>query len=119
MEKKDLICIVCPMGCMMEVEIDAGKVIEISGNTCPRGEAYARKEVTSPTRVVTTSVKLKGRSKGQISCKTRNDIPKEKIFDVVRQLKEVEAIPPIHIGDVILKNAAETGVDVIATVNVE
>ena len=86
MEKKELVCIICPMGCMMEVVIKPEGEIKVTGNTCPRGKIYAKKEVTAPTRVVTTSVKVEGK-KGQVSCKTREDIPKSKIFEIIKELK--------------------------------
>ncbi len=117
MEKKELVCIVCPMGCMMEVVIKPEGEIKVTGNTCPRGKIYAKKEVTAPARVVTTSVKVEGK-KGQVSCKTREDIPKSKIFEIIKELKQVTVKAPIKIGDVIVENIAGTGVDVVATANV-
>lgn len=119
MEKRDLICIVCPMGCQMEVEIQEDQQILVLGNTCPRGEIYAKKEVTAPTRTVTTSVRVRGRDKGQVACKTRGDVPKEKIFEVVRELKDVWVEAPVSIGDVIAENIAGTGIDVVATSNMK
>ena len=115
--KRELICIVCPMGCHLTAEIEADTVA-ISGNTCPRGDAYARKEVTAPTRIVTTTVRVTGGTLPAVSCKTRSDIPKEKIFDVVRALKSVVVPAPVHIGQVLLPDAAGTGVDVVATKDV-
>ena len=100
MEKRELICIGCPMGCPLTVTLDGGAVVTVQGNTCPRGDAYARKEVTA------------------VSCKTHSDIPKEKIFDVVRALKSVVVPAPVHIGQVLLPDAAGTGVDVVATKDV-
>ena len=111
MEKRELICIGCPMGCPLTVTLDGGAVVTVQGNTCPRGDAYARREVTAPTRIVTTTVRA-------VSCKTRSDIPKEKIFDVVRALKSVVVPAPVHIGQVLLPDAAGTGVDVVATKDV-
>lgn len=93
------------------------QVISVSGNTCPRGDAYARKEVTNPTRIVTSTVKVEGGSVGMVSVKTKEDIPKDKIFDCVRALKDITVKAPIRIGDVILADAAGTGVDVVATKN--
>ena len=119
MEKRELICIGCPMGCALTVELDGGAVVSVRGNTCPRGDAYARKEVTAPTRIVTTTVRVTGCALAAVSCKTRSDIPKGKIFDIIRALKAVEVAAPVVIGQVILPNAADTGVDVIATKNVE
>lgn len=117
MEVRDLICIGCPLGCPLKVEID-GENITVTGNTCPRGAAYGKKEVTNPTRVVTSSVRVKGGELAMVSVKTRNDIPKGKIFDVMKEILAVEAPAPVAIGDVIIPNCAGTGVDIIATKNV-
>ena len=119
MEKKSLICIGCPMGCMLSVTLENGEVTEVTGNTCKRGDVYARKEVTNPTRIVTSTVKVSGGTLAMVSVKTNTDIPKGKIFDCVRALKTVCVKTPVHIGDVILENVADTGVDIIATKNVE
>ncbi len=107
------------MGCPITVEMEDGQIINVTGNTCKRGEVYARKEVTSPTRIVTSTVKVKGGTADMVSVKTKEDIPKDKIFDCIRALKGIEAEAPVQIGDVILKDAAGTGVDIVATRNVE
>ena len=114
----DLTCIRCPMGCAIHVEMENGQVVSVTGNTCPRGDAYARKEVTAPTRIVTSTVRVTGGTLAMVSCKTRSDIPKGKIFDVVRALKDVEVPAPITIGQVLAENVAGTGVDIIATKNI-
>lgn len=119
MEVKNLTCINCPMGCPLTVEIEAGQVVRVSGNTCKRGDVYARKEVTNPTRIVTSTVRVMHGKLDVVSVKTKEDIPKEKIFACVRALKSVQVEAPIHMGDVIVKNVADTGVDVTATKNVE
>ena len=116
--RRELICIGCPMGCQLTAEVENGAVTAVSGNTCPRGDAYARKEVTAPTRIVTSTVRVTGGTLAMVSCKTRSDIPKGKIFDVVRALKDVEVPAPITIGQVLAENVAGTGVDIIATKNI-
>ena len=118
MEKIDLICIGCPMGCPITVEMENGEVVSVTGNTCPRGDAYARKEVTNPTRIVTSTVRVTGGKLAMASVKTASDIPKGRIFDCVKALKDVEIPAPVTIGQVVLKDAAGTGVDFIATKNV-
>ncbi|HIV43803.1 MAG TPA: DUF1667 domain-containing protein [Candidatus Faecalibacterium avium] len=118
MEKKELICIGCPMGCPLTVEMEGGAVLQVKGNTCPRGDAYGRKEVTNPTRIVTSTVRVTGGTLPMVSCKTRTDVPKGKIFDVARALKDVTVRAPVCIGQVLAENVAGTGVDVIATKNV-
>ena len=119
MEQKNLTCICCPLGCQMTVEIENKEVKSVTGNTCKRGDDYARKEVTSPTRIVTSIVKVSGGNASMVSVKTKSDIPKSKIFDCVKALKEVIVQAPVKIGDVILSNVADTGVDVVATKSVE
>lgn len=118
MEIRELTCIGCPMGCPLTIELKQGEVANVTGNTCKRGEAYARKEVTNPTRIVTSSVMVEGGSLAAVSVKTKEDIPKEKIFDCMKALKGVKVQAPVHIGDVIVKNVVGTGVDIVATKNI-
>ena len=115
MEVKNLTCINCPLGCALTVKMDGGQVVSVSGNTCNRGDTYARKEMTDPTRIVTSTVKVAGGWADTVSVKTREDIPKEKIFECVRELKDVQVQAPIRIGDVIVANIANTGVAIVAT----
>lgn len=115
MEKRELTCIGCPLGCGLTVTMDEDQVLDVTGNTCKRGDAYARKEVTHPTRIVTSTVKVSGGAAPTVSCKTRTDIPKDKIFDCVAAIADLTVPAPIAIGDVLLSDAAGTGVDVIAT----
>ena len=119
MEIRTLTCISCPMGCPLTVEMDGDEIISVTGNTCKRGDVYARKEVTAPTRIVTSTVKVTNGSADMVSVKTKTDIPKDKIFDCVKCLKGVSVEAPIHIGDVIIPNAAGTGVDIVARKDVE
>lgn len=118
-EEKKLICIGCPMGCPITVAMRGEEILNITGNTCKHGAEYAEKEVTSPTRVLTTTVRIAGRTSGMLSVKTERDIPKGELFAVLQALKNLEAVPPVRIGDVILANAASTGVDVVATKNID
>ena len=118
MSTVNLICIGCPLGCPLTVEMEGNEVKSVAGNTCPRGDAYAKKELTNPTRIVTSTVRVAGGRLAMVSVKTESDIPKGKIFDCVKALKEVEVTAPVKIGDVIVENVAGTGVNVIATKNV-
>ena len=119
MEQKNLTCIGCPLGCQITVVLENGEVISVTGNTCKRGDDYARKEVTSPTRIVTSTVKVEGGNAPTVSVKTKSDIPKDKIFDCAKALKEVVVQAPISISDVVLSDVAGTGVDIVATKSVE
>lgn len=119
METRNLTCINCPMGCALTIEMEGDEVIGISGNTCPRGEAYGRKEVTNPTRIVTSTVRVTGGSADMVSVKTKQDIPKGKIFECIKALKDVEVQAPVHIGDVIVADVAGTGAAIVATKSVD
>lgn len=118
MEKRNLICIGCPLGCQMEVSLNgAGEVESVAGFNCRKGDAYARKEVVNPLRTVTSTVRVFGAKNGEAMapCKTESDVPKAMIFDVMRDLKGVAVSAPIRIGDVVKKNVGNTGVDMVAT----
>jgi len=118
MEERKLTCIGCPMGCQLQIIIKDGIVEKVTGNTCKRGADYGKKEVTDPTRIVTSTVRVQGGTLPVVSVKTRGDIPKSSVMDCVRCLKTVIVQAPVHIGDVILENAAGTRTDIIATQNI-
>ena len=119
MEIRELTCIGCPMGCQMRVTMEAGEIRQVEGNTCKKGDVYARKEVTNPTRIVTTTVRVSGGRLPVVPCKTGSDIPKDRIFDCVRALRDLTVAAPIHIGDILLPDVCGTGVDIIATADME
>ena len=114
MEERNLTCIGCPLGCALKVTIN-GENVTVTGNTCKRGSDYAAKEVTHPTRIVTSTVCVRGSSIPMVSVKTAQDIPKEKIFEIMKYINALTVTAPVHIGDVLLKDIAGTGVDLIAT----
>ena len=114
MEERNLTCIGCPLGCALKVTID-GENVTVTGNTCKRGAEYGAKEVTHPTRIVTSTVCVKNGTIPMVSVKTAQDIPKEKIFDVMKELNRVVVKAPVHREDVIVSNICGTGVDLVAT----
>ena len=110
-----LTCITCPVGCALTVRVNADGTAEVSGNKCPRGAAYGAKEVTNPTRVVTSTVRVAGSDDRMLSVKTAADIPKSKIPECMKALENIEVRLPVHLGDVVLENVADTGVAIVAT----
>lgn len=118
MNTRELTCIGCPLGCTVTVTMENGEVTAVTGNTCPKGDAYARKEVTNPTRIVTSTVRVTGGTAPMVNVKTASDIPKDKIFDCIEAIKDVAVAAPVKIGDVILTNVAGTGVDMVAARNI-
>ena len=113
---RELTCISCPLGCPLKVETDEnGAVLQVTGNTCKRGEIYGKKEVTAPERTVTSTVAVVGGSAPLVSVRTRTDIPKGKIFDCMEAIRAAKIQAPVSIGDVVVENVCGTGVDVVAT----
>lgn len=102
------------MGCELTVELDGETVSSISGYTCKRGKIYGEKEVTHPTRIVTTTVRVIQGAASVVPVKTKEDIPKDRIFECIRELKNVAVQAPVRAGETVLQNVAGTGVDVIA-----
>ncbi len=108
---KKMICIVCPVGCHLTV--DDNHVVK--GHRCARGEAYGIKEVTHPTRLLTTTVRTTSPRVPRLSVKTREPIPKGLLFDAMRVIGRVNIDHDVKVGDVIIKDLLDTGVDIIAT----
>lgn len=119
MTTKELICINCPMGCMLSVDLDENGIQKIIGNQCKRGELYAQKEVINPRRVVTSVVPVIGGVEEMVSVKTVSDIPKTLIKDCILALKNIKVEAPVRIGQVIIDNVLGTNVCIIATKNVD
>lgn len=115
--EKELVCINCPIGCLVSVKGDTNDVdsLEISGNKCCRGKKYAKSEILNPTRMVTSSIKVIGGDKELVSVKTENPIPKDLIFKVMEEIREASVEAPVTIGDVLIKDVSGTGISVVAT----
>ena len=107
----EMICIVCPRGCRLRV----GKNLDVTGNACPRGAAYAKTELTHPTRTVTSTVRLTGSAVGRVPVKTSGPISKEKIFDVMAEIQRRSTAVPVECGEILIKNVLGLGADVVAT----
>lgn len=116
MEKKtELTCIRCPMGCAITVTMEDGAVKTVTGNTCARGEEYARTEATAPVRTVTSTVKALGGVRPVVAVKTVPDVPKGKIFDVMEAVRALTVTAPVKIGDIVAENIAGTGSALVAS----
>lgn len=114
METRELICIGCPLGCGLTVTVSE-ETISVSGHTCKRGEDYARKEVLSPSRTVTSTVRVIGGILPVVSVKTSADIPKDKIFDCMKEIRELVVEAPVELGQILIPDCCKTGISVIAT----
>lgn len=109
--QRELTCIVCPMGCSLHVELEDGAVKSVSGNTCKRGEEYAKNECVNPMRTVTSTVKCGDGT--PIPVKTDRTIPKDKIAECMKIINNATAVLPVSVGDVIIEDVF--GSNIVAT----
>lgn len=127
---KHLTCIICPMGCQLEVFLSDGyteenkrtinpSTFKVSGNTCPRGDAYARKELTTPERTLTCTVAVSGGRRALVSAKTAGEVPKEQLLDCMQAIRRLTVQAPIHAGDILVYDLLHTGVNLVAGETVE
>ena len=108
-------CICCPMGCELTAAVNFRGEARVTGNRCPRGQEYGKREMLCPVRTVSTTVRIAGRENEVLPVKTASDIPKDKITECMNELAKVAVSLPVEAGDVVLENAAGTGVCVVAT----
>jgi CxxC motif-containing protein len=108
---KELICIVCPKGCRLQVDEN----MNVTGNGCPRGIVYGRAEILNPTRLLSSTVKIKSEFLARLPVATSGEIPKARIFDVMEVINQIEVNAPVKLRDVIVPNILGLGVDLIAT----
>lgn len=116
MTERNIICVACPRGCPIKVTLDdAGNIANVEGFTCKRGDEYARAEVTHPERSLTSTVKVIGGSAYVVPVKSSTAIPKELLFEAMKEVNKASINAPVHIGDVVIKDLLGTGADIVAT----
>lgn len=117
--KKEMVCIRCPKGCNMMVEYEGTKVLKVTGNSCSKGEAYAFDEITKPVRIVTSTVKVLNGELPVVPVKTSKAIRRHLIFDVMKEIYKAEVKAPVKEGQIIIKNPAKSGADIVATLELK
>ncbi len=114
--QKNIICVACPMGCGITVDLsDSGEILSVTGNTCKRGDAYARSECTNPVRSLATTVKVDGGIHNVVPCKSAGPLPKGMIMDCMKAVNAAEVKAPVKLGDILIENICGTGVNIVAT----
>ena len=112
---KELTCIVCPRGCRLKVDDN----MEVTGNACPRGTIYAINELTNPTRTITSSIRVSNRPYTLVSVKTDKPVPKDKMFDVMKEIDKLSIDAPTRIGQVVLANVLGTDSNIVITKDID
>ena len=114
--QKNIICVACPMGCGITVEIaDNGDILSVTGNTCKRGDTYARAECTNPVRSLATTVKVDGGIHNVVPCKSAGSLSKDKIMECMEIINNAQAKAPVKLGDILVENILGTGINIVAT----
>ncbi len=116
---KNLICIECPKGCGLSVDIENCRVINVTGNTCPKGKEYAISEIENPARILTSTVLSERLALKMIPVRTAAPIPKTKILEAMKEIKKIRINKPVSIGEIIVKNFLGLGVNLISTRQIE
>lgn len=114
---KEFNCIGCPRGCLLRVEEENGE-FTVSGNSCENGRKFAVSEMTEPKRTICSTVKTVFADVPVLPVRVSADIPKDRIFDVMREINSVTLDKRISGGDAVIENVLGLGVDVISTSNV-
>ena len=106
---REFTCIMCPQGCDIKVELEDGAIKSVTGNTCPKGEAYVTQEIQNPMRNIASSVLVTGGELPLASVRLSGVIPKDRIFDVMGKIREVVLAAPVHEGDVAIADVLGLG----------
>lgn len=114
MESKQLICILCPRGCHLDVSKNQDGV-SVKGNFCKRGINYGITEMTNPVRKLTSTIRIKGAHINRLPIITDRAIPKSKVMEVMRAIEHITVQSPIHLGDIVIANVAGTEANIVAT----
>jgi CxxC motif-containing protein len=112
---KQLICIECPVGCILSVDIENCRVVKVSGNKCPKGEAYAAAEAENPVRILTSTVFCENLDLKFLPVRTDKPVPKAKLLDLMREIKDIRLRIPVRTGDIVKANILGLGVNLIAS----
>lgn len=112
-----MICIACPKGCMMTVTEDSSQEsgYKVTGNQCPTGITHGIKEMTNPTRLLTSTVKIEGEECHMMPVRTDKELPKGMLLDVMKEINKAVAKSDIQVGDIIIENILDTGVNIVAS----
>jgi len=120
MDKRELTCIICPIGCRLSVDLDdSGDIVSLEGHQCKRGETYVRTEILDPVRILTSIVRLDGGSQRMCPIRTSRPIPREMLREMARACSKLEIHAPVAIGEVVVHNIMGSGADVIVTRNID
>jgi len=112
---RKMVCIECPQGCVLLVDVEGGKIKSVKGAKCPKGIVYAASEVESPVRILTATVQASGMSLRLIPVRTDKPIPKKDLFRAMEEIAKIKVTKPLGAGDIVVENFLGLGVKLVAT----
>ena len=118
-EKKHFTCVICPIGCEIDVELEDGNVVSTEGNKCAKSEEFVLQELREPMRILTTTIRIKGAKWAMLPVRTDIAIPKRLLFRVIEELANMELQAPVKVSDVIIRDVAGTGANIVAARNMK
>jgi CxxC motif-containing protein len=116
-EKKRFTCVICPIGCEIEVDLQDSEVASMQGDKCAKGKEFVLQELEEPMRILTTTIRIKGAKWAMLPVRTDKPIPKRLLFSVINELAKIELQAPVKMSDVIIRDTAGTGANIVATRN--
>jgi CxxC motif-containing protein len=114
-EKKHFVCVVCPIGCEIDVVHDGSKIISMEGNKCEKSEEFVSQELIEPMRILTTTVRIQGSRWPVIPVRTDKAVPNRLFPRIMKQLIRVKLQAPVSMLDVVVRDVLRTGANIIAT----
>jgi CxxC motif-containing protein len=114
-EKKHFVCVVCPIGCEIDVVHDGSKIISMEGSKCEKSEEFVSQELIEPMRILTTTVRIQGARWPVIPVRTDKAVPKRLFPRIMRQLRRIKLQTPVNMLDVVVKDVLRTGANIVAT----
>ena len=120
LEEKEITCVICPNSCRLTVWRDAKtNEVMVKGYECPRGKNYGFNEYTNPVRMLITTMRIEGGTLPVIPIRSEKELPKSQIFNAIRVVNDHACYAPVKMGDIVIKNILDTGVDIIASRDME
>ena len=114
-EKKHFVCVVCPIGCEIDVVHEGSTIVSMEGNKCEKSVEFVSQELIEPMRILTTTVRIQGSRWPVVPVRTDRAVPKRLFPRIMKRLRVVELEAPVNMLDVVLRDILRTGANIIAT----
>jgi len=114
-EAREFICVTCPVGCTIQAIVDGDELVSIEGQSCKRGEAFVREELTAPKRMLTTTVRVRGGVLPLVPVRSTAPLPKGRVLEVASLLRGIVLDAPIPPHQTVVANVLDTGVDIVTS----